>query len=527
MMLQPLKSKRPSKQLIDSVVTRIAPVNGWNARDPQAAMKPGDALYLQNLWPQTTYIEVRKGAEDHSTGFGQPVKGLATYNGRDGTKTLWAATDLGIYNATASGAVGAAATAITNGRILSANFATTGASYLFVVNGTDSLRYWDGASWTVVASYSINGGGTLTTSNIVHLNVFKRMLFFIEKDSMSFFTLPIDSIAGNVSRFPLGGLFAKGGYLVAMGTWTVDGGQGVDDYAVFVTSEGQMAVYKGTDPTNANAWALQGVYDLSSPIGRKCLMKFGGDLLYLSRDGLFPLGKALQSTTLNFKVAVSDRISRVFSEFTFAYGSNAGWESIFSLTDGVLLVNVPTASFSTSVQFAMNTLNGSWCSFTGWDAFCWELMDNQLYMGMEGKVAKGWYGTSDFGGVIPAIGKAAFDYLGSRMSKHVKMLRPIIKVQGQVAVDVAMDVDFFDGTSYGPSVFTPGLGSLFDTALWVADPDSGPALWVGDPTPQLNWLTVASNPCFCAAPRLRILSKDATVQWSATDFAVESGGVLS
>jgi hypothetical protein len=174
----------------------------------------------------------------------------------------------------------------------------------------------------------------------------------------------------------------------------------------------------------------------------------------------------------------------------------------------------------------MNTINKSWFRITDWDAFCFDILDNQIYMGMSTKVAKAWIGFSDFGGIITAYAKPAFDYLGFPMTKHVKMIRPVLKIQGQVSIDVAFDTDFANGSTHGPTLFSPSGGALFDTATWVATGGSG-AVWAGDPLLQLSWVSVAANPCFCAAPRLRVLANNATVGWSATDYLIERGGVLS
>jgi hypothetical protein len=86
---------------------------------------------------------------------------------------------------------------------------------------------------------------------------------------------------------------SKGGFLMAMATWTVDGGQGPDDLAAFITSKGQVILYKGTDPTNANAWAMVGVFDLPPPIGRRCFMRFGADVILITSQGALPLSQAL------------------------------------------------------------------------------------------------------------------------------------------------------------------------------------------------------------------------------------------
>jgi hypothetical protein len=51
---------------------------------------------------------------------------------------------------------------------------------------------------------------------------------------------------------------SMGGYLMAMGTWTIDAGYGVDDLAVFITNMGEVIVYRGTDPSSATTWGWSG-----------------------------------------------------------------------------------------------------------------------------------------------------------------------------------------------------------------------------------------------------------------------------
>ena len=68
-----------------------------------------------------------------------------------------------------------------------------------------------------------------------------------------------------------GPLFYKGGYLVAVTDWTIDGGNGPQDYVAFISLRGQVALYAGTDPTNSSAWSLVGVFNLSCPWGTVAL----------------------------------------------------------------------------------------------------------------------------------------------------------------------------------------------------------------------------------------------------------------
>jgi hypothetical protein len=520
-MRQPLRSKRPAKQEILSSDAWPAPVLGWNTRDSQANMNRGYALYMENWWPTAKTVQIRKGAMDHATGLGTtPIKTMLSWNGVSSSK-LFAVTDSGLYDATTAGAIGAVSQALTNGRVESVNFRTTGGSYLVCVNGTDDLVYYNGAAWASVANFVIGAGpATLLTKDIVNIHSFKRGLYFLKKDSLSFFYLPIDQILGTVSEFPLGAVFDKGGHLVAQGTWTVDGGKGVDDYTAFVTSEGQLALYQGTDPGSSTTWALVGVFDVARPVGNRCFCKFGGDLLYMSYLGCVGLSKFLQSTKIDMKPSITDTIAEAFTDAASNYGGLYGWEFVVSPNENILLVNIPTSEYSVSVQYVMNTNTGAWCKFTGWNVFSWVLFDNTLYGGMAGKVGKFWQDGGDFGSLIQCYVKQAPIYLSPRARmKQVRLLQPILKIGGRVAVDAAIDSDFEENDNYGQAVFTTVANSRFDSALF----DS--AVWGQIAQTTINWITVGDEMGYAKALRLRVLASDATVEWSATNVLYESGAL--
>lgn len=522
MMARPVKSKRPQKGPIYDSVSRPAPTLGWNARDALANMKPGYAIYMDNWVPETSSVVGRKGAVDWLTAVPAAVQAVFAWNGAAGTSQLYAFTNSGVFDATTAGVCGATVYAgITSGQVRAVNYNTTGGSFLYCVNGVDDAVYYNGTVWTAIPSFPINGGGTLLTPNIVNINVFKRSLYFLEAGSMSFFYLPIDSITGTVSRFPLGALFSKGGRLIAMGTWSIDGGNGVEDYAAFVTSEGQVAVYQGTDPAAAATWALVGVFELAPPIGYRCFCKFGGDLLLVTQQGIFPLSKALLSASIRRDVAITDIISAAFASAAETYGSNFGWQPFVHTSANLFYVNIPVTASTTSYQFVMNTINGAWCRFKGWNAQCFEVMGEDLYMGMATKVARAWFGANDFDQTIVAVTKTAFDYYGQRAEqKHTRLIRAAIQSSGTVAVDLALDVNFNDGQGFGPTTFAPAPGALWDVGIWDQD------VWTGESQTNLDWRTVAAAPGFCSALRLRCAYKDATVRWSAVDYAFERGGLL-
>lgn len=517
----PLKSKRKALEEIGQSDTMAAPVRGWNTRDPLANMGKLYAVTLDNLLPSTGTVSLRPGATDHVTGFGASVvKSVMTWRGTASQK-LFASTDSGIYDVTAAGAVGAVVQARTDGYAQYINFNTTGQAYMVTVNGVDDLAYTNGTTWNTIANFTISGGGTLLTKDIVNINNFKRSLYYLKKESMSFFYLPIDSITGTVSEFPLGALFSKGGYLMAMGTWTIDGGFGADDYCVFISSQGQAVVYKGTDPSSSTTWALNGVYDLSAPLGRKCFCRFGGDLLVLTRRGVFSMSRILKDTMMTPNSALSDVVGEAF-QLAGSYLPDAeGWEMTEYPDMSLLICNIPQNEYESSHQYVMNTKTGAWCRFKGWDGFGMVFFQGYLYMGFLGKVGKVFIPGNDFENSITAYAQSAFNYVTPRgRIKHWSLVRPNLSLGGSVAINVALLSDFGEVPSFGTAVFNTTLLARWDSSLWDT------AGWSTEPVGHNDWVTVAVPDSYAAAVCLRVIARDATVVWSATDLIYEPGSLV-
>ena len=492
-----------------------APVAGWNARDPIAEMKDKDAVILDNFFCTPYDVMLRYGYSNWATGITGNVNTLASYSPPSGTIKMFACAGANIYDVTSSGAVGAAVqTGLTSDKWQHLNFGTAGGNFLYMVNGADAPRYYDGASWTNAA---ITG---CTPANLINVTAFAKRLWFCEKNTLKVWYLPVLSVAGAATSIDFSGLFNRGGYIMAMGDWSLDAGYGMDDYAVFITSEGQVAIYKGTDPSAPATWALIGVYDIGSPIGRRCLMKYAGDVLIICKDGLAPLSKSLMSSRVNSQEMLTDKIQHVMSDYTTAYGANFGWETVLYPSENMLLVNVPTSS-STSYQLVMNTISGAWSRFTGWNANCFELHGDLLYFGGNGVVCKAWDTQADNDTNINFEAQQSFSYLGSGgQLKQVKMLRPIISTDGNPAILLGVNADFDTTAPTGIPTFSPSTTATWDVATW-----DGALFWGGDLQIKKDWQT-AFCIGYCISAHMAGASKNLKLRWAATDYLIEGGGVI-
>lgn len=519
MLRQPARTQGPRGTQKSLTYTMQAPTGGWNTRDPLASMKETDAVVMENWISTNSQVEMRSGSVSQATGFTQRPQTLLPWNGPSGGK-LFASTPSSIYEVTTPGAIGSASTTCTNQFWESVNFETPGGSFLICANGVDSVKEYDGTTWNIITSTSTPAITGVATTALNSVAVMVSRLWFVENSSMRAWYLPVLSIGGAAQSFDLGGVFPRGGHLVAMHNWTLDGGNGQDDYSVFISSEGEAAVYRGTDPASATTWSKVGTYYVGRPLGKRCLTKYGGDLLVLCENGLFPMSKALISADINRQQTLSAKIDPTFIQAARTYGANPGWRCVVFPQGSFILVNIPITS-SYSEQYVMSTTTNAWCKFTGWSAFDFIVFGGKLYFAIERAISQGYVGSNDLGEPIQAKCQQAYSYYKyPAREKHMKLVRPALDAESQASVLVSLDVDF-KGVGF-PSTVTisePAVAT-WGVSLWDG------AVWAEDGTVRLDWETVASPPFFAAGLRLQCTSALTTISWSVTNFVYELGGVL-
>ncbi|WP_395443567.1 hypothetical protein [Caulobacter sp. UC70_42] len=255
------------------------------------------------------------------------MESLIAWRGDAAGDKLFACSGSDIYDVTTDDPLGSAVySSAINARWRSTNFANDAGAWAIAVNGANTPQKYDGTSFTDAAITGTAGSITLDDSDLSQVMAHKRRLFFIEGDTLRVWYLPVLAVQGAAELLDLGPIFDLGGQLVAEGTWSLDGGQGMDDMAVFVTSEGQIAVYQGLDPSDADNWSLVGVYNIGKPIGDNSLIKWGSDLAIMTQDGIIPLSQALnKDRTEANKIALTAKIATAFSTAWNSYGDLYGW----------------------------------------------------------------------------------------------------------------------------------------------------------------------------------------------------------
>jgi hypothetical protein len=234
---------------------------------------------------------------------------------------------------------------------------------------------------------------------------YRRRLFFIQGSSMNAWYLDIDAVAGTLQPIPLSGSFTKGGTLLFGCTWSVSAGDGIDDKCIFVTTEGEIAVFTGTNPSDPLNWRQQGRYQISHPMGKNAWLNIGGDVLIITTDGLVPISQALTKdiTALEFS-ALTRSIHPLWEKEIFDKNdrpwSMCKWEEF-----GGLFVTTPGGFIGDWRCFVANTVTGAWSRFTGWDALQFCTLSGSMFFGtQDGRIVQADIKGKDYSPTRPPPG---------------------------------------------------------------------------------------------------------------------------
>jgi hypothetical protein len=465
-MRKAVREKAANKQATSKPAFIPSPTKGWYVGDNLSEAPPGTAYILDNAFPQLDYVRMRGGSVAYATGMANAaVSTLMPYNGASASK-FFSVCSGSIFDVSSAGAVGAAAVTGLNS---SANmefiqYTNAGGSWIIAVNGVDPAQLYNGTAW--VTAPAITG---LTGGNLAFVWSCKNHIYGIQAASLNAWYLATDSIGGAATSFPLSSIFKYGGYLQCGTEWAINATNGLYLLNVFISSEGEIAIYDGLSPADAT-WKILGTYKVSKPLGRRCLLKAGGDVAVMTEDGIVPLSKVMQLDQIALQnVAVTKPIAPAWRNAVLARQGLSGWQVKTWPRESMGIINLPKVNAGDKTQFIANVRTGAWAQYLGWDANCFEVYNNNLYYGTsDGRVMQAETGGQDDGGNYTMTVFPSYSDLGSPAStKHVKMVRPRIQSAYSVKPQITVKTDFDTTKPAQPTASSPAAtGALWDTAVW-------------------------------------------------------------
>ena len=371
---------------------------------------PNTAVVMENFWPTTNTIKPRGGTrlicqlDNSNNGANDNVSANAMFEYNSNTeKKIFIANQNTIFEFNKNNQPNNPTVSLSGQT--SDEYSTLqeqslgGYKRLTIVNGADQPRYYDGQRWRTVSLHSVSGH-TLYPERLSHIWSYRNRTFFIEKGTMVAWHLNVNAVSGGAHRLPLTSLFGKGGELLFGGRWSSDSGDGLDDRCVFVTSNGECAIYQGGNPADANDWSLIGVYDIGEPLNKNAHINVGGDLVIATKAGLLPLSAAITKDTTQLKPYVANRAIDPDWRFQNILTKNKnGWKITKWDSRNMAIVAPPVAEGITSGYcWAVNLETGAWTKFTNWNVNAMLVVDDELmFTDNQGKVFEADTGGTDNG----------------------------------------------------------------------------------------------------------------------------------
>lgn len=519
-------------QQISKTTTTVSPVGGLNTFDPISSMPDVDAISMINVYPTSYGVHLRKGSRLHADLFQQEVKTMMAWKDHTGNNKIFAVDDDGIYDISVAGDVsGTPDINTTNGWLQHTQLGNAAGNHLIAFNGQDDGFWYSSLGWQRLSAGDgiVNGTWSgVDPADLIHCTQHQKRVWAVEKDSTMGWYLPPNQLYGVAVNFDFGPLFSDGGYLQALTTWTHDGGAGPDDYLLAISSSGQVAVYRGIDPSSADTWEMVGVYYIGPTFTRRCFAKYGGDVVMLTQYGIVSMNSLSSAQSESVLVgALSRKVQSYISRLTVEGADRMGWQLQVYSPDNMLIVNIPGILSSQNQQLVLNTVHGSWATFSNQPAVCWMTDIDTLYYGMQGKIYRAWEGNNDQADYdnlngTPIVGtvQQAFSNFGAIGNlKHFKLVRPTFIASNIFRYDIVLNVDYtFDGVSGSGDFPERSDGGLWDDGLF----DS--ATWSGASNIINDWLGVTGMG-FVASLLLRIESESEVI-WTSTDWVFEIGGPI-
>jgi hypothetical protein len=529
------KQKPQLARATSKAVDIPAPIGGLNTRDSLSAMPPTDALQLVNYIPQQSGLKSRLGyttatgtldfffSDSNNFYFADGnnfvfTGSSDTYSGAvettipyiQGLTSLMITASGGeLYSDNTSGTLTTLGTGFGNARWEGEKLGVN----MVLVNGADAPQNFNG---TTLSTPSFTGDlATYGAANINGIHKHRNRIYMYDTDYGNFFVGGVNAVSGDFDEFQLDRVSNTGGNITCIKSITKDAGDGIDDYLAIMLNTGEVILYQGSDPTDADNFALVGKFMMPPLINRRCATEFSGDIICLTKQDVIKLSDVIKYTSESggFNTNPSKLSGAITNDYN-TYGDIWGYQITTYPRGGWIIINIPEVEAQAAHQYVINVVTGASTQFMGWEANCFGVLNNNLYFGEEARTCLADSGLSDDGADIQLIGRQAFTNLGISQRKKINNVKLFIQADGALDIDLSVAYDFGVATPQGTqgSVAT---GVLWDTVLWDT------ASWSSVQSSTLSFTTAGLGVYTSIQKNLSIQGQQ--INWYATTYNFDTG----
>jgi hypothetical protein len=481
-----IERKRRGQRKTNTAVHLDPPFGGINASTAMAQIPPEDCIYSFNLFPSRYGMRCRPGYAKWCPPIplGNGIKTLIPCNASErggSSDRLFAVTSDGIYEITTAQAAPVKRLDFLNKGVDAGwcswhNFTDKlGPQYILICDLLNGYFTYN-VETNVFAAGSLTG---VAAADLCFVTVWKNRVWFAQRDSTrAWYIKAVGTIGGAVDPFDFGSKFKYGGFLKGIWNWTADGGSGIDDHLVAISSQGDIVVYTGTDPAVATEFNLRGVWYLgSTPRGRRFVLEEGGDLLVLTAEGMLSLsqltsGLAVEDERVFYKTQKINTLLRsTFRQRQDLFGYELNTLARYS----AVILTTPRLVGERPLQWVYSYDTKGWFFIRDAPIYTIENWGTRVFFGdvdntvweLTGTVDAVEYDVPNSGTPVEfSILTSYQGYDDPATLKRVHLLRPFWIGQSLPQFGIEARYDFQTEESGTTPPFIPSAGSSWDLASW-------------------------------------------------------------
>jgi hypothetical protein len=348
-------------------------------------------------------------------------------------------------------------------------------------------------------------------------------LWFADSQTLDIYYGGLQQVSTSITLnvLPLNAYFKRGGLIKSIQTWTYSGGAGMDNLLAIFTTNGEAAIYSGSDPDSVSGdFKLVGIFRFDSPMSAGGTINYGGELYVLISTGLVPMSTLLKAEEDN--LGTSDQnIIQEFIDVSKSFRDAFGWSVIINSQTNHAICNMPMGGgkYQQLVRFMPNAI---WSKWSDVPARCWAWLGNHAYFATEdGKIyITGSEYLDDNGAPINVDVRFAWSSFKSVNKKQFKLARLYMMSDSIPKTFVDIDVDYVTQPPTNlPATAAAGVAADWNTATW------GVNSWAADAVPRQYWQGVLGLGRV-GAPRIRASLQGCTFALTGVDLIYEEGGLM-
>lgn len=487
------------------------PVKGWITNAPITGMPPDSALRLQNWIIRPDGAHVRDGIAAHVSGIGGPVKSLVPFGSK-----LFAGSGSSLFDvSTPSDIPPAPLFSMHADDWQGVTLANDVGPRLVVMNSSplDSAHWYEGTTWRGCDITGVDG--RLLVCPLHHV----RRLFAIERETATVWYLPPKSVQGKASPVFFGPHLTMGGNLVAIAAISGDASKDAQDQLVAVSANGEVVIYAGSDPDNAETWKHVGTWTVPKPVGSKPFTLMGGSLGLMTVEGLISVPGGLPNPDAKKVVAaLTTPIYQAWLEAVASRGAGEIWDSVDALYAGLTVINC-TRNGSPSRQMVL--CNDAWSEFTGIDATSAAHTTDGLWFGMRNGTVVKYTGSLDLDAPVRAVVAHAYNKLGVANRKFMTRSRIQMTAPQPYRAWNRVVADYRNTPADAAARWIANKHWYWDEISWPMQP----AQWERESTPQQRqWRSMTGSGQNFAL--MLAVATNGPLVYTGTDVMFQKGGPL-